>query len=137
MTIQTVMLNMPSVLYDRIKRRAEQAHRSVEAELLETVAVAVPATDELPPDLAEVISSLAQLDDESLQRAARAHFPAERAAELEALHFKRQDEGLTGDEARRAAELTQQYERAMLTRAQATALLMQRGYDVSALIRRC
>jgi len=125
---------MPSTLYDRIKRRAEQAHRSIEAELLEAVAMAVPAADELSPDLAEAISSLAHLDDEILQRAARSHFSAEKAAELEVLHLKRQDEGLTEDEARRAAELTRQYERAMLIRAQAMALLMQRGYDVSGLI---
>jgi len=84
--------------------------------------------------LAETISSLAHLDDETLQRAARSHFPTEKAAELEVLHLKRQDEGLTTDEAQRAAELTRQYERAMLIRAQATALLMQRGHDVSALI---
>jgi len=134
MTVHTVTLNMPSTLYDRIKRRAEQAHRSVEAELLEAVAMAVPAADELPPELAETISSLAHLDDETLQRAARSHFSAEKATELEALHFKRQDEGLTGDEAQRATELTRQYEQAMLIRAQAMALLMQRGYDVSALI---
>jgi len=125
---------MPSALYDRIKRRAEQAHRSVEAELLEAVAMAVPAADELPPELAETISSLAHLDDETLQRAARSHFSAEKATELEALHLKRQDEGLTEDEAQRAAELTRHYEQAMLIRAQAMALLMQRGYDVSALI---
>lgn len=134
MTVHTVTLNMPSALYDRIKRRAEQAHRSVEAELLEAVAMAVPAADELPPELAETISSLAHLDDETLQRAARSHFSAEKATELEALHLKRQDEGLTEDEAQRAAELTRHYEQAMLIRAQAMALLMQRGYDVSALI---
>ena len=51
MTVQTVTLKMPSLLYDRVKRRAEQAHRSVETELLETVAVAVPAGDELPNDM--------------------------------------------------------------------------------------
>ena len=134
MTVQTVTLNMPSILYDRIKRRAEQAHRSVEAELLEAVAMAVPVADELPPDLTETISSLAHLDDETLQRAARSHFPTEKATKLEALHLQRQDEGLTEQEAQRAAELTRQYERAMLVRAQATALLMQRGHDVSALI---
>jgi hypothetical protein len=134
MTIQTVTLNMPGALYDRVKRRAEQAHRSVEMELLEAVAMAVPAADGLPPELAETISSLAHLDDETLQRAARSHFSAQKAAELETLHLKRQDEGLTRDEAQRAAELTRQYERAMLIRAQAMGLLMQRGYDISALI---
>jgi hypothetical protein len=134
MTTQTVTLNLPGAVYDRIKRRAEQAHRSIEIELLEAVAMAVPAADELPPELSETISSLAHVDDETLQRAARSHFSAEKAAELEALHLKRQDQGLTEDEAQMAAELTRQYERAMLIRAQAAGLLMQRGYDISALI---
>jgi hypothetical protein len=134
MTIQTVTLNLPGVLYDRVKQRAEQAHRSIEVELLEAVASAVPEADELSPELAEVISALAHLDDAALQRAAHARFPAEKSAELEALHFKRQAEGLTGDEAHRAAELTRQYEHAMLVRAQAVALLMQHGYNVSALL---
>lgn len=134
MTVQTVTLNIPGTLYDRIKRRAEQSHRSVEAELLEAAAMTVPAVEELPPDLVEAITSLVHLDDETLRRAARSHFPADQAAELERLHLKRQDEGLTQGEAERAAELTRQYERAMLIRSQAMALLMQRGYDVSSIL---
>ena len=42
MTIQPVTLNLPGHLYNRLKRRADQAHRTVEAELLEVVASAVP-----------------------------------------------------------------------------------------------
>jgi hypothetical protein len=134
MTIQTVTLEMPSLLYDRVKRRAERAHRSVETELLEAVATAVPAPEESSSDLTETITSLAMLDDATLRRAAKSHFSVEYAAELEALHFKRQDAGLTEEETRRATELTRQYERAMVTRAQALALLLQRGHDVSDLI---
>lgn len=46
MTIQPVTSNLPAHLYNRLKRRAEQAHRTVEAELLEVVASAVPVADE-------------------------------------------------------------------------------------------
>ncbi len=77
MTIQPITLNLPGHLYNRLKRRAEQAHRTVEAELLEVVASAVPVADELP--------------------------------------------------------LVRQYERVMLVRAHAAALLKQRGHDVSEL----
>jgi hypothetical protein len=56
------------------------------------------------------------------------------AAELEALHLKRQREGLTESETETLARLVRQYERAMLVRAQAAALLKQRGYDVAELI---
>jgi len=134
MTVQTVTLNLPGALYNRLKHRAEQAHRSIEAELLEVVATAVPLADELPAELAEAIAPLALLDDEALRRAARSHLPAEVAAQLERLHLKRQREGLTESESQTLAGLVRQYERAMLVRAQAAALLKQRGRDVSDLV---
>ncbi len=133
MTIQSVTLNLPGHLYNRLKRRAEQAHRTVEAELLEVVASAVPVADELPAELNEAISPLALLDDEALWRAARSHLPAEAAVQMENLHLKRQREGLTEAEAQTLAGLVRQYERTMLVRAQAAALLKQRGHDVSEL----
>jgi len=98
------------------------------------VATAVSVTGELPADLAEALSSLELLNDEALWKAARSHLPSEAAAQLEALHFKRQEEGLTETEAQTLAGLVRQYERAMLVRAQAAALLKQRGYDVSVLV---
>jgi hypothetical protein len=133
MAIQPVTLNLPSSLYKRLKRRAEQTHRTVEAELLEVVAQAVPVADELSSDLEEVLSPLSLLDDEALWRAARSHLPTEAADQLESLHLKRQREGLTEAESQTLAGLVRQYERAMLVRSQAVALLKQRGHDVSTL----
>ena len=134
MTVQSVTLNVPSALYDRLERRAAQTHRTVEDVLLDASATAVPLADDLPPDLAEALSPLALLDDAALWRAARSHLSAEAAAELEALHLKRQREDLTDIETQTLARLVRQYERAMLVRAQAAALLKQRGYDVAEFI---
>lgn len=131
MAIQPVTLNLPSTLYNRLKRRAEQTHRTVEAELLEVVAMAVPVTDEIPADLEAAISSLSLLDDEALWQAARSHLPKEAADQLESLHLKRQREGLTEAEGQTLTGLVRQYERAMLVRSQAAALLKQRGHDIS------
>lgn len=131
MTIQTVTLNVPDVLYTRLKRRAEQANRSVEAELLDVLATAVPVADELPADLAEALSPLALLDDEALRRAAHSRLAPEAAEQLEELHRKRQREGLTEVEEEVRARLLRQYERTLLVRSQAIALLHQRGHDVS------
>jgi len=132
-TTQSVTLQLPAPLYRQLERRAEQTQRTVEAELLDVVATAV-AADELPPDLAEAITPLAMLDDEVLWRAAQSRLPAEDAEQLESLHLKRQREGLTKAEADEAASLVRRYERAMLVRAEAAALLKQRGHDVSALL---
>ena len=134
MIMQTLTLQVPEVLFTRLKQRAEQANRTVEAELLDVLATAVPVADDLPSDLAEALSPLTLLDDAALWRAARSHLPTKVAAELEALHLKRQREGLTDIETQTLARLVRQYERAMLVRAQAAALLKQRGYDVADLI---
>jgi len=136
MPVQTLALTVPEPLYDRLQQRARQANRTVEAELLDVLATAVPAADELPADLAEAVSPLALLDDEALWRAARSRLAAEAAAQLEDLHLKRQREGLTDAEAQTLAGLVRQYERALLVRAQAAALLHRRGHDVSELAAR-
>jgi hypothetical protein len=129
--MQHVTLNVPDRLYERLRRMAEEAHRTVEDELLDVVAAAVPGADDLPSDLDEAVAQLAVLDDAALFGAARAGMPKDDAEELERLHHKRQREGLTEAEAHAAASLTRQYERFMLVRAEAAALLARRGHDVS------
>jgi plasmid stability protein len=135
MSTQQVSLNLPDTLYQHLKRQAEQARRSVEEETLEVLLTAVvPAGAALAGDLAEVLQSLQTLDDPALWNAARGRLAADVSAELEDLHHKRQREGLAEAEAQRLADLVRQYERHLLVRAQAAALLRQHGHDVSELL---
>jgi len=134
MADQKLTLTLPEPLYRRLEQLAEGARRRVEDEIMEILLASVPVADRLPADLEEAISPLSVLDDADLWRAARSHLPQEEAAELEALHLKREREGLSDEEARTLAGLVRQYERAMLVRAQAAALLQQRGHDVAALV---
>src|SRR5437870_3934878 len=105
MPVQSVIVHLPDVLYARLRQRAEQAQRSVEDELLEVVATAVPASEELPGELAEAVASLALLDDVALERAARSRLAAEAAERMEALHLQQQRQGLTATEAGELAGL--------------------------------
>lgn len=134
MATQHVTLDVPDTLYERLRRMAEAAHRTVEDELLHVVATAVRGEDELPPDLEEAVSQLAALDDAALLGAARAGMPRDAAEELEQLHHKRQREGLTTEEEEAAARLTRLYERFMLVRAEAAGLLAERGHDLSSIL---
>jgi len=131
---QTVTLTLPEPLYDTLKHRAQQHQRSVEAETLNVLATSVALADALPSDLASAVAPLALLDDASLWRAARTPLAAEAAERMEELHLKRQREGLTEAETQTLAQLVHQYERAMLVRAQAAALLRQRGHQVDQLL---
>ncbi len=133
MASQSVTVRLPTVLYERLKQQAEETDRTIEAELLDVVATALPVKDKLPPELTEVLAPLDLLDDGALWQAARSHLPGEAAEEMEALHRKRQRAGLTPSEAERLTHLVQQYERYMLVRAQAALLLQQRGHNISAL----
>jgi len=99
------------------------------------VATAVPTIESLSDELATAVAALTLLDDDGLWRAARSHLPATAARRMEALHDKRQSEGLTTAEQEALATLVQQYERSMLVRARSAALLQERGYDVSTLLR--
>lgn len=133
-TTQDITIKLPKLLYQKLKARAEQTQRSVEAEALDALVASVPVVDELSTDLEASLAQLALLDDEALWRAARTTFTADAARQLEDLHLKRQREGLTESEVQAAATLLQQYERTMLVRAQAAVLLKQRGHDVSTLL---
>ncbi|MCP4658722.1 MAG: hypothetical protein GY856_25200, partial [bacterium] len=134
MTAHSITLQLPVSLYHRYKQRAEQTHRTLEAELLEAVTIAAPEAEHLPRVLAEAVSGLEALDEDALLGAARGTFPPEAGARLEALHIKRQAEGLTEEEEEATERLVRQYERAMLVRAHALKLLKERGHDVSELL---
>jgi plasmid stability protein len=132
--MQTLTLNVPGPLYDRLKHRAQRSNRTVEDETIDLLIALVPKADDLPVELAEAISHLSVLEDGSLWQAAHAHLAPEDASRLEELHRKRQREGLDDAEALELPPLVRQYERFMLVRAQAAALLKQRGHDVSGLL---
>ena len=131
MAVQPVTLNIPRVLYRQIERRAERARHSVEDELVEVVAMAVPTLEELPLDIAEDIAQLAYLDDAALQRAAGTTMRPEEVRLMEKLTLKQQREGLTAEERQQSDRLLHRYEHTMLLRAQAAVLLKRRGHDVS------
>ncbi len=134
MTAHAITLHLPETLYQRFRQRAEWTHRSLETELLEAVASAASTEDELAPALIEAVEALEGLDDGELWRLAREAMSPEASQELEALHFKQRDEGLSEDEDATRAKLIHEYERTMLVRAQAAKLLKDRGHDVSRIL---
>lgn len=131
MNARAVTLQLPGRLYDQIEHRAAEAHRSIEAELLDVVATAVPLSDELPPDLDETVSRLHLLGDDDLLQAAGSRMPEPLATRLEELNWQRQAIGLDEREEDEASRLLRLYERTLLVRAFAAKLLKDRGRDLS------
>jgi len=135
MAVQSITINLPDQLYTHLYDRAKQTKRTVEAELVDVVMTVLPATNQLPDDLVQATAHLELLDNESLLRAARSTLARTISRETERLHLKQQRQGLTEIEAQQVSTLVRQYERLMLVRACAAALLKQRGYDVSKLLK--
>lgn len=129
-------LDLPDTLYEKLRHRAQEAQRTVEDELRDIMVRSLAVDDELDPDLAQAVAQLATLDDATLLRAARTTLAADAAEQLESLHEKRQREGLTEAESQTAAALTRRHEHTMVVRAEAAALLVERGHDVSGLLSR-
>ncbi len=134
MAARAVTLHLPGPLFEKIERRAQEAHRSIEAELLEVVSTAVPAAEELSPDLTTEISALRFLDDAALWQAARTRLPLSESERMEELHRIDRRTGLSKAEAKELADLERQYEKVLLVRSHAAQLLAQRGHDIRGLI---
>lgn len=129
-----VTLTLPEATWDRFRHRAQLAQRSVEDEvslaLEATLAEANPSLE----DLAPALEALDRLATDQLWALMRGRAATEEATVLAALNDKRQTQGLTAAETRLARELSGRYDRAVLLRAKALALLRQRGEDVRPLV---
>ena len=123
---QSLTVHLPSDLYVRIKKRADDSHRTIESEALDLLASTLRAEGATSISAAD----LHVLDNSALECAANSRLPSDLATELELLHFKKQREGLTDVEILRSSELIRAYERSMLVRAEAVALLKKRGVDI-------
>lgn len=135
MISRSLTVTIPEPVYEQLQQRARQAQRSVEDEAGLTLAATLPTWDDIPTDLATTLVSLPALDDDALWRLARSRVRDEDAARLMDLGDRRQRGELRAEELREVEELVQRHDRVLVTRAEAAALLKQRGYDVTVLLR--
>jgi hypothetical protein len=129
---QTPMVNvgMPIPLYNRLKRAAELTHRSVEDVLAATVNVALVTDASLPADLANELAAMMLFSDDALWSAAESSMSPAQQRRLEQLPAIADSRGLTAAEAAELDHLMEVYDRSVLRRAKALAILAQRGYQL-------
>lgn len=131
---QTLILSLPDDLYRRIKQHAEQSGRTLEEEVERALAEAIPADEQVTPELERMLASLALLDDDALWQAARNDLAREAAEEIRRLRARRERKGLSDAEKQRFSDLLYQYDKGILIRAEAAVQLKERGYDVGVLL---
>ena len=134
MATQTLTVNLPENLYRQVAQRADRMHSSLEDEVVAVVAAALSATADVPTETLDALAQLAYLDDDELWAAAQMTVAPAENQRMQSLLFKRQSDGLTLAEQAEAEGLLQRSDHIMLVRAQAMALLRERGHTVTTLI---
>lgn len=126
-------IQLPDLLYDHLRARAEQSQRTVQEELVHVVSLAVPSQPLLPDSLRQALDDLDRLPDEKLWEAAAAQVADTSVNRLDELSHDRRSRPLTTAEQAEQTQLLLECDRVMLVRAKAARLLQQRGHDISAL----
>lgn len=127
MTLQTVTLTMPESIFRRVKRSAEVLRRPPEEIIVEALNVALPRVDDVPAEMTEELAAMRSLPDGKLWEIARSMMPARTQARLRTLSTAQRERALAPAELQKLDALLQEHGRIMLRKAQAYALLHERG----------
>ncbi len=131
MTVQTVTLDLPEDIYQRLQRVAEAIQQPVEKVVFQTIRGNLPPSiDDLPPELRDELAALQSLDDKALWAIAKEPLPAEQWRRHEHLLHKNQTGTLTAAEREELARLRAATDRFVFRRSYALALLKWRGYSL-------
>lgn len=133
---KALTLLVPDTLYERLQSRAVDERRSVEDEVLEAVAMALPMVDDLPSEIVTELAALDELDDDRLWQVAQRTLEQRDDRRLRSLARRQGRTSLRDSEEQELRTLLDRLEDVGLIRARAAALLAERGHDVGALLPR-
>lgn len=134
MSHQTITVSVPEETYEPFRQRAEREQRTVEEAVVEAMQNTLTEGEGAAADRQTVLTALAALATDALWQFVERGAETEDVLLLAALNEKRQREGLTVAEENAVRQLIRHYDRAVLMRAEALALLHLRGEDVSAIV---
>jgi hypothetical protein len=131
MTERTLTVTLPEHTFLRLQKAAEVTYRSVDDLLATTIDATLSAPSNLPEALANELAALHLLGDEALWAAVLPSLSPAEQHRLAQLNHIGGERDLTTAESAEQAALLQAYYRSMLRRAQAIAILKQRGHNIS------
>jgi hypothetical protein len=127
----TVSIQVPEPIFRRLQRAAELTYRSVEEVLATTIEANLPFSPDLPSDLAHELAAMNMMSDEALWAASESSLSPAQHRRLRQLTRAGGERTLTPAESAELQSLIDQYDRSVLRRAHALAVLAHRGHDVS------
>lgn len=131
MSDTTITVTLPEPTLRKLQRAAELTYRSVDEILLGVLNVALSVPPDLPSDVAEELAAMRLLSDDALWAAAQPSLSPAEQQRLQQLNHIAGERSLTQAESAEQAALLKAYHRSVLRRAEALAILQQRGHPIS------
>lgn len=128
---KTITVKLPEPAFRKLQRAAELTYRSVDEILTSTINATLVAPPDLPSDLADELAAMHLLSDEALWAAVAPSLSPAEQRRLEQLNHFAGERSLTQAETEEQTALLKAYHRSILRRAQALAILAQRGHSIS------
>jgi hypothetical protein len=128
---KTITLQLPEKLYVRLQQTAQATQQPLADIILRALYVGSPPIWETAPaEFQADLSALDRLDDTTLWRIARSHQSEEEMARYQELLDKNANDTISLAERHELNQLRSDFDRLMLRKAQAAALLQWRGHQV-------
>lgn len=130
MADQTITITLSESAIRRLQRAAELTDRSIDEVLSNTIDAALPASPNLPPEVADEIAAMYLFSDSALWAAAQPSLTPPEQRRLQQLNQAAGEASLGEVEAAEQIALINAYHRSVLRRAQALAVLALRGHPI-------
>lgn len=134
MTRNTVSIQVPEEIYQRLERLASLTKRPLETLVAQTLSAGLPPLpDDLPPTMPDALQALEQVEARVLEQVVRERMPEPEVQQFEALREQQRAGILTPLESQALATLKHDADLRTLRKAYAAVLLKLRGQPVPSL----
>ncbi len=131
MTTRTVTLRLPEGLYTRFQQTARATRRSLDELLLHAMEIGSPPRwEDAPAEFQADLAALDRLEDEALWHIARSRKTEADMERYQELLDKNANDLLSDNERDELVKLRTEFDRFMLRKVHAAALLRWRGHQV-------
>ena len=128
---QTIPIQLPEAIYQRLQQVAHATHHSIEEVVLQTIRGNLPPSlDDLSPELHGVVADLQHMSDEALWSVTKEQLPSHQWRRHQRLLRKGQEGPLSTAEHEELAELRAAADRFVTRRSYALALLKWHGHTI-------
>jgi len=130
MSTQNVTIQLPEHLYRSANQLAFTMKRPLSEILQDSLAHTLPPLDDVPPEEADELARLSQLNDADLWQIAKSNLTSEKQTTLESLLLAHSADELDDNEAAQLKTLQDEYGHLLVRQSHAWLLLARRGYKV-------